>query len=250
MFCSLLLLITVGTAHAQETYERMDYPTVVEPTIDGTWTSTDEWTDGLQTNVTDDFVFRSTWSMLSQSPITVVANFIVEILDDETADTGDYWEFCIDSDQSGGTVPMVGDFKLYVDGDTDLTLYEGDGTTWNEVTPDAGAINFSSSIDDSPVSSTAHRIIEFQILKTGTVPNMGATWNFRLAVYDESNSAAGVQSWPPDSDADVPDEWGIQNYSSDPIPEGFTFAVMIFLSSVSLLVGSHYLQKRSKKQKQ
>ena len=67
----------------------------------------------------------------------------------------------------------------------------------------------------------------------------------RVAVYDASNSAAGVQDWAPGSDVNVPDEWGlISGYSPDPIPEGLTFGVMMLLSSVSLLVGYYYLRKR------
>ena len=67
----------------------------------------------------------------------------------------------------------------------------------------------------------------------------------RIAFYDASTDT--LAAWPPDSDVNDPDTWGvIPTYSSEPIPEGLNFAVMAFLSSVSLVIGSHYLHKRSK----
>jgi len=73
---------------------------------------------------------------------------------------------------------------------------------------------------------------------------MDEYWALRVAVYDESNSGAGEQAWPPPSEADVPDGYGYQDYSSDPIPEGLTFGVMVLLSSISMLVGYKYFVKR------
>ena len=50
MLSSILVLTTFGIALAYDpSYTRLDGPTQVEPTIDGMWTSPDEWTDGEQT---------------------------------------------------------------------------------------------------------------------------------------------------------------------------------------------------------
>lgn len=72
---------------------------------------------------------------------------------------------------------------------------------------------------------------------------MGILWNFNLAVYDDS-STAGVLSWPP-TDPDVPDRYGVENYSGDAIPESLSIAVLVILSSVAVVV-SFYLRKRLK----
>ena len=248
ILCSLLLLINVGTIKATEPgYTRLDWLTQVAPTIDGMWTSDDEWTDGEETMIGDNVTFRSTWSMVSFEPLTVVTNFVIEILDDDTNDTGDYWQMCVDSAVDGGTAPKSNDFKIEVVGHGDVVVYEGDGSSWVEVTPSAGAVTFAESISESPTSSTPHWIAEFTFVKTGLVPNMGEYWAFRLAVFDESNSGAGVQAWPP-TDPDVPDGYGYQDYSSTAIPEALTIGVMVLLSSVSVLVGYHYLRKHPRKE--
>lgn len=65
IFCIMMLfslLLSVGTVMAAEPgYERISYPTQVIPTIDGEWTTDDEWTDGEETWIGTDIVFRSTW---------------------------------------------------------------------------------------------------------------------------------------------------------------------------------------------
>ena len=250
MFCSLLLVIAVGTTYGQA-YSRISYATVEQPVIDGEWTTPTEWVDGMQTNATANFVFRSTWDTIGtygEAGFSAITRWIVEVLDDTTDDDADYLVMCLDGDQSGGTAPAVGDFKLVIEGDGTLSFYQGTGSAWEVATPDTGAIVFSTTVNDSPVSSTAHRIYEFNINKSATNPALGIQWNFRLAAVDDSGS--GEQMWPPASDADVPDGWGMEDYSSDTIPEGFTFTVMVVLSSISLIVGSRYLQKRSTKKEQ
>ena len=243
MLCSLLLLITVGTIKAANPdYTRLEYPTLVEPTVDGMWTSDDEWTDGNVTMIGENVAFRSTYDT---TVAYVTTQFVIEILNDNTNDTGDYWQICIDGTLDGGNTPMTDDFRIDVVGHTNLTVYQGNVLSWTEVIPEAGELSFAESISASPTSSTPHWIAEFTIWKTGGVILLDPVWGLRVAVYDESNSAAGVQAWPPLSDRDVPNQWGYNYYSEDPIPEGLSFGVMVLLSSVSVLIASHYFRKRS-----
>ena len=246
LICSLLLTINAATTLAtEEGYTRTEYPTVVTPIIDGTWTSPDEWTDGAQTNITDNVNFRSTWTMVSSDPIVVTSNFIVEILNDNTDDAGDYWQICIDGNVDGGTAPQSDDFKIDIIGHTDITVYQGTGTGWTEVTPAEGDITYANSISESPTSSTPHWIAEFTFLKTSGVIQMGAEWALRVAVYDESNSVAGVQAWPPTPE-DVPNRYGLNTYVSEPIPENLSFIVLALLSSVAIVVTTLVFRKRTK----
>ena len=244
MLCSLLLLITVGTIKASEPgYTRIEYPHIVEPTIDGTWTSPDEWTDGEQTDISENVTFRST--LTRTLLIFVTSQFIIEILNDNTNDTGDYWQIIFDGLSDGGSAPQADDFRIEVVGHTNPTVYRGTGTGWTEITPEAGEVIFAESISASPTSSTPHWIAEFSIDKTaGVILTSGAAHGLRVAVYDESNSAAGVQAWPP-TDRDVPEGWGINTYSEEEIPEGLSFGAVVLLSSVAVIGATFVFRKRS-----
>jgi hypothetical protein len=244
-FCALLLgsllLITVGTAMAAEPgYERFSYPAQVIPTIDGMWTSDNEWTDGEETWIDTDIAFRSTWEITADDVIT---QWIVEFFSDTTNDTGDYWQFCIDNDQSGN-VRMHYMFKIL--GHTELVWYIG-GTggieeNWMETSAmEESEIEWANSLSASPTNSTPHWILEFQIGKNEGQVQMETVWNFLLGAQDVSNP--GFQAWPPTDPYDA-DTWGVENFSSEPIPEGLTFGVMALLSTVSVLVGYKYFGKR------
>jgi hypothetical protein len=65
----------------------------------------------------------------------------------------------------------------------------------------------------------------------------------RIAVYDESNAAAGTRAWPPTS-RDAPSDWGDIEYDSNPIPEGIGLGVMVLLSTVAVVAGSFYFRKQ------
>jgi hypothetical protein len=225
----LLLLINVGTTEASEPgYERLGYPTVVEPTIDGAWTSTDEWTDGDPTMIGENVVFRNTFTLTRENGTDVCTiHFITEILNDNTNDAGDYWQICIDGHLDGGNTPQTDDFRIDIVGHDTLMVYQGNGVGWMKITPDANEVIFASSISASPTSSTPHWILEFSLLKTAGVITMDIVWGIRVAVYDESNSATGVQAWPP-TDRDVPDGWGIENYTAVPHPSANKVATPTF----------------------
>jgi hypothetical protein len=242
MLCSLLLITTVGTVMAgNPDYSFLEYWAQVPATVDGEWTSPDEWTDGPVIQLSDNASF-----VYVMDSSTYGSQFIIEIFNDDTEDAEDYWQICFDDGENGGSTPQSGDYKVDIVGHTNLVFYEGNGQGWDEITPDSGEIEWADSISDSPWNSTPHWILEFNILKQVRVAPSPPPTGLRVAVYDASTDT--FAAWPPDSSADVPDEWGsIPTYSQDPIPEGLTFGVMALLSSISLLAGSHYLHKRSKK---
>jgi len=248
-FCLLtlcnLLVINAGTIKASEPgYVRIDYPTQVPPTIDGAWTSSDEWTDGEVTMIGEDVAFRSTWDSATEG---VYTRFIVEFYSDNTTDAGDYWQMCTDYDASGGSAPGNDDFRIDIEGHNNLTVYQGTGSGWTPITPDPSDITWANSLSASPTNSTPHWILEMEILKNAGIVQLYMIWGLRLAVFD-ANSTAGVLSWPPTS-RDVPDGWGVQNFTSDPIPEGFSLGVVVLLSSAAVAVGFYCLRKRSRPDK-
>jgi hypothetical protein len=243
--CSLILLVNASVVNAaQAGYDYMIYPLSNSVTFDGKWTSTTEWVDGAPANppISANANFRGKWGPFVDMS-TVPQYFLVEILNDNTNDANDYWQFCFDSDQSGGTAPGTGDLRIDIVGHTNVTFYQGSGTSWGPMaTPGSSDFQWSNSISASTTSSTPHWILEIMLNKP--VVGLGITFNGRVAVYDASNSAAGVQSWPSTS-RDVPNNWGTFPYSSDPIPENLAFGVVILLSSVAVVVGSFGLRKKS-----
>ena len=187
---------------AEPGYTRTSYMAVVPPTIDGMWTSEDEWTDTEATMIGEDVAFRSTWDFGDE----VVTQWIIEFFSDTTDDPEDLWQFCIDGDQSGGSSPQPSDYKFEITGHTTLEWYTGGVGDWTgPVSLGASEIEWDASLSASPTNSTPHWILEFQIAKGSGSVQMGELWNLRVGVYDASNSAAGVLAWPPTS-ADVPDE--------------------------------------------
>jgi hypothetical protein len=243
MLCSLLLLITVGTTMAGDPdYSYIEYDAQVAATLDGVWTSDDEWTDGPVITVSENVSFTGVINLA-----TTAQENLIEFFTDNTNDTGDYWQICIDSANDGGTAPDDDDWRIEVVGHTTLMVYQGTGTGWTEVTPDVGEILWADSISASPWNSTPHWIFEFHLEKmVGIIMPPQPPNGLRVACYDASNSEAGVQAWAPDSERDVPEGWGlISAYGGGPIPEGLTIGVMVLLSSVSVLIASHYFRKRS-----
>jgi hypothetical protein len=238
-----LLLVSVGAINCvrAQDYTRISWQTQVEPTIDGEWTPEDEWTDGEITPIGEDAACRSTWDSGAED---VMTRWVVEFFSDTTDDPEDYWEVCIDGDQSMGSAPEAGDFKFVITGHTDLVWYEGDGSGWAVVELDETEIEWACSLSDSPTNDTAHWILEFQIVKNSGTVLMDPTWNLRIAVYDASNSEAGELAWPEGSDADDPSGWGMENYNGEVIPEGLSFGIMVLLSSAALIVATVVLRKR------
>jgi hypothetical protein len=242
--CSLLVINSRTTWAEEPGYTRTDYTpdTNVTIVIDGTWTSTDEWTlNGEVTPIGDDASFRSVWTMAGTD--IVYDTFLVEFFSDNTTDAGDYWQMCIDGDQSGGATPQSGDFRIDIEGHNNLTVYEGNGSGW-AATATPGTLEWDDSLSASPTNSTPHWILEITFLKS----DLGASayWNFRLAMYDANTTT--LAAWPP-TPRDEPNRWGVQDYVMAVVPEGFSLGIVVLLSSAAVIVGFYCLQKRSRPDK-
>jgi hypothetical protein len=240
--CSLLLANVVKAA--EPGYERIDYNPGASITIDGEWTTADEWTlNGENTTIGTDATIKSVWTMVSTTPTFIINDtWLAEFFTDTTDDAGDYWEMCFDGDQSGGAAPQVGDYKIEIMGHTNLTVYSGDGSAWVEnASFPVGNLTWANTLSASPVNATPHWILELLFFKGDL--ELGIQWNFRLAMYDENTTT--LAAWPPTS-ADVPDEWGVQNYLSGAVPEAFSIAVVVLLSTAAMIVGFYFLRKKAK----
>lgn len=259
LLCSLLLAyggtiqnaVTVNAATVSG-YTRTSTPTntTYPNTVDGKWDPPEEWYDANFTGTNATIIdFGSTYD----SPdgfVNVYSRWIVEFFNDNTTDAEDYWEMCIDSDNAGGTEPATTHFRIRITGHENLTLYQGNAGGWDEITPDTGELVWNNSIVATPWSSDPHWVLELDIQKTGTNALAGPYWGVRIAAYDANNTAQGVVAWPPDSDMDVPDDWGTESFTMDEywetIPESFSIAIAVLLSTAAMVVGFYFLRKKSK----
>jgi len=230
-------------------YSITEYWATEAATYDGVWTTDMEWVAGPATPISEDAIF--TYTLSASGDYSVMnAQFLIENFADTTDDAGDYVQICFQYDNSGGSAPQDGCGRIDVIGHADVVCYVGDGTAWSENTDDP--VEWAASISESPYNSTPHWIVELQFDKISGSLQLGQPPNgLRIAVYDESTDT--LAAWPPESDVNDPDSWGViadysqTPYSDEPIPEGLTFGVMAALSSIALIAGSQYLRKRSKK---
>lgn len=247
---TLGLILSAGSVMAaQEGYEFDHYMAITEPTIDGSWTDDEEWTDvDVEHQMDGDLNvgFRTNWLMESGMGYSGIPVFwIIEFYDDNTEDAGDYWQICYDGQATGGSAPGEDDVRIdFVGHDqSGLTVYRGDGSGWVETTELTWgeSIEIVDSISASPTNSTPHYIVE--IVVDHALINSGPDQCLKVAAYDESNSDAGEQAWPASS-SDVPDEWGQTWSIMEAIPESFTLGVIVLLSSAALIVSFYCLRKR------
>lgn len=194
-------------------YSMTEYQCTALSTIDGAWTTAGEWNDGPRITMSDNASFTYKVDMTSFS-----MQWLIEDFADSTNNTGDYWQICLDQQNSGGATPQSGDFKIEIQGHTTLKLYQGNGTGWTEVSPQAGELTWANTISSSPWDSSPHWILELSdsskiagTLQTPQPPN-----GMRVAAYDAATGE--LASWAPNSSADVPSQWGvISDYSLEPL---------------------------------
>ena len=228
------------------------------PIINGQYTAA-EWAAGASIPFGLNGVSRNCWTM---SPV-VYASFCIETWD-TTNDAGDYWLITFDStaegattEPNGGANPQVDDFKLVVTGHDAPTVqwYKGTGTAWAAIaTPaafsDPAVFQQAQSLSESPMFATPHYIWEMHIDKTNIaglgITAMGYNWASYIAYFDAHAGGYGLQSWPPAPASDaVPNSWGYVVYSMDAAPEGFTFSILLVLSSIAVVAGAVLIRKQS-----
>jgi hypothetical protein len=249
---SAVLLFSMSAASlvsgAASGYGFTNYQATVTPTIDGT-NSPNEWTDlMIPPNLPATMTFREKWTWPGQTDIW--EHILIESLTDTTNDTGDILRVAWDCSANGGSTPQTDDMKIEWVGNTPsgFHVYKGTGTGWAPYTGSDAALGSSIIISEaktaSPLSSTPHWVIEISVRRSGVFDVSGAGYApwVSAAVYDASNAAAGVQAWPPNS-TDNPNNWAIETGSTEQIPESFTIATIMVLSSFAVVAGIFLLKK-------
>lgn len=238
---TFFLAICAGTVSAPlPGYSVTVYKASTTPTIDGTWTTDTEWDDAATGLISDDAIFRVKWASADQD----YDYFLVEFFSDNTDDDEDYVQICYDVAADGGIVVGTDDVRVDYVGhgsSAEVNTYAGTGIGWSSF-PLFG-MTIEDSLDVSKLYGSPHWITEFKIAKddNGIETNNA----LRVAVYDASNSSAGVIAWPP-TGLEQPVDWGDAPQSSSEIPEGIGLFTMVIVMSVAVLVGSLCSRKRSK----
>jgi len=243
-----LLMVTVETASAAapgyDIVEQWGSQTV---TIDGKWTTADEWHDTLVQNMGTPQKGLFEYKVTSpDNYVTIYMQFLLEF-SDNTNDAGDRWQFCFGPGGESATAPTTGDNKFEIEGHTTLKSYAGNGTGWS-LTSSATVVTWKDSLTTSPQNSATHYVLEL------TFDKMVYSWGsgyppylIRIAMYDASNSAQGWVSWPPTSTDTNPSGWGqIASVNMDPIPENLTVGLMLTLSAAAAVLSLGYFRKRPK----
>jgi len=246
--CSLCLAGTVSAYKAGYIFPNYQG---TEITADGA-VGAGEWTDSFGDWLYDGWTKTTStiyhkWEM-GGTPY-IADQWLIEVLSDTTNDAGDvfYYSFC--GAQDDAATPQAADDVLINHTHSTTTISRGTGTGW---APDPAIVLgenviIASSIAASPLSATPHWIIELKFDKTGAIAGTLFDSNVRLAAYDASTGKTVM--WPPMSEKDVPSSWGLNDYSSfagQSIPEGLTIGVMLTLSSVAVIVSTHYFRKKPK----
>ncbi len=238
-----LPLLNIKTVQASEPGYQVDEAyTTVTVNVDGNWATgewEDSWIEYMDASAADErFCYKA------NSAIGYAPEFLVDSAD-TTNDTGDIWQICIGI-TTGGSVPLAGHNKIEIVGHETLTVYEGNGTGWDVV--GSGAVEWADAmtIHDVPFDYE-HWCVEMIIDKTSIG---SASWNaappigLRVAFYDETEDL--WVAWPPQSDADIPEGWGLIGGGAGSIPESFGIVVVVLLSSAALAISFYFLRKPPK----
>ena len=245
MLCCLLLGTGAIVQASEPGYEVEEAYQTAEVTLDGAW-GTDEWEAGWLEWMDPD-VSYTRFVYKADSNIGYAPEFLIDSID-TTDDPGDIWQICI-GEEIGGDAPQVGHNLIEIVGHETLTVYEGDGTDWVELVGDTAVTWADSLTSDNPAPfDYEHWCAEIIVDKTAI--GGGPSWNgappigLRVAMYDETEDT--WKAWPPQSERDVPEGWGLITGGAASIPESFSLVTVALLSSVAVAVIFYSRRNRKK----
>jgi|WetSurMetagenome_2_1015567.scaffolds.fasta_scaffold40519_4 hypothetical protein len=235
--CSMLTVVNVGVAKASEAgYTAIENVAISPVVLDGNWTGADEWLDASFYAISP----MAKWAYkLDYTSQTYEKSFLIEF-DDNTTDTGDRWQICIDVANDGGTAPNTNDVKFEIEGHTTLTCFIGNGTGWTP-TNSTGVKWKDSLVNSSPNDNSPHYILELQV-DGAALPGdyFAPPHGVRVACYDIGDKILGWQSWPPTPETN-PSRWG--EIISVWVPEGLAIEAIALVSFVAAVAGTRCFHK-------
>jgi hypothetical protein len=233
-------------------------PMLTQPvTIDGKWTSTTEWTDAPEIQMSVAVgnglgYFRvkhdaTTLYILGESLVDTAVEY------NSTAGMGDYMSVFLDTLYNQGTAPQTDDYKLiayYVGaGNTYRMTSKGNGTNWAQANPVQG-LQAMIDLDTGNSPHPPHPHVTFEMsIPLNIIPASPFGFFIRLddssTWWSESDQAYAMHFfWPNGGTAPQavdPSAWGTITISGAPIPEfsssWLIAAVAIF--TVAVLAKAH-----------
>jgi hypothetical protein len=153
LLCVLSLPITPVNSY-QEGYVSTNFQALTTPVTDGKWTTDEEWNDAATPpNLPATFHWRQKWTW----PDGIIQHFLIEFFTDNTNNTGDYFQLCMDRTAAGGAAPHSNCIRIDWVGHnpSGLTIYQGNGTHWEVFTGWTWGtdIYIAESISASPLNS-------------------------------------------------------------------------------------------------
>ena len=244
----LLCCLLLGNVKAvEEGYTVTEAYQAGDVEIDGEWDA-EEWDSSIIwiENI-DPSDARFGYKMASTDPLYMA--YIIDFPNENTMDAEDVWQICLDGTSLGGTAPTTDCNKMEIVGHETLTVYVGDGSDWVEM---QGAdvywnVSLTTTLDVAPYNED-HYVLELKVDK-GTLGAWGAQQpphGLRIAMYDASNETQGWIAWPPESDPDIPDGWGLIDTAVGTVPESLSFGVVALLSSAAVAVIFYSRRKHPK----
>ncbi|MCW4053635.1 MAG: hypothetical protein NWE84_01775 [Candidatus Bathyarchaeota archaeon] len=241
MMCCLLLGAVIVVQAAEPGYEIAEAYDTTPVTLDGSWAPgewEDSWIEYMNASaVGERFCYKASSALL------YAPEFLIDSADN-TSDAGDIWQICIGSPE-GGNVPLAGHNKIEIVGHQTLTVYVGNGAGWVQVSSSPVTWFDNITVNQWPLDYE-HWCVEVIINKAelNTIWNGPPPLSLRVAMYDESKDL--WVAWPPQSDPNIPEGWGQILGGNPSIPEGFSFGILVLLSSVAIAVGFYFVRKRPK----
>jgi hypothetical protein len=248
MLSILCITLFVGDSQAQNLeYQAEDYEASIIPTIDGFWTTPNEWSDAEEYKLVGSLsAFFRLKKVTDEYGQLQTLYFLIEYFDDNTSDLSDYTNICLAVSDAprgtpeGGEAPdencILFNYKPY-DSINPFKYYRGAYGGWlQNYTYNWGTdILIVESFNTSPLFDQTHLIVEYSI----SAPAFGINPDFwlRVAAYDATNNWPGSQIWPSYANVNVPDQWGVVVMHSEPIPEISIWTVtLMFLAAPIIIV--------------
>jgi hypothetical protein len=255
ILCVLLLATSLNAqpVKAYSTASQSVFSATVTPTFDGKWTANDEWDDGMTSYITTSTgavvgAFRDKYVVDFSAGLSVTDNYLVEFFTDKNNDTGDYVQLCYcSSGTDNAASPQTDDFMFQVFGHNGTyNYYTGSGSGWTIGSMISPTPKLAQLVSISKLNGTnPHWTYEFQFEKT--VTSAGQNNYISVSLYDASNAAQGVATWPPNANSSKPNTYGFNDASAlGSIPEGIGFAPVATLTAIALLVGFFIMRKKLK----
>ena len=197
------------------------HPLIRPVTIDGKWTTPEEWNDALamplyrpvssQLNGTGSFYAKH-----DNGYVYVAIDFVSDLQNNANDGAGVFF----DANHDSGSRANVDDYAFGLSWTTGSSskfiMWRGTGSGWQsaggkyvELEPVSGSMA-ASSLSSSPLSSNPHMIYEFRVPKTILSRNY-LTIGFMVGAYHNPSGRSPpelILNWPRDGLSDVPGRWG------------------------------------------